>query len=866
VNNANTAATGKVSLDDREREQFRPSSVPLGSPGVSVAPLSGVYDHPAAPASLNLNGEWEMAAEGDAAARLNGEWSDAIPAVVPGSVHAALLRAGAIPNPYVGKNDEIARAYSFKTWWFKRIFRRLPGMERERLVFGGVCDACEVWLNGHKLGNHRGMFGGPSFEIGDRLVDGENTLIVKLFPAPFRERTTEMNDFFNGMNVGWLHSAVFNNVYGWHYINLPALGIWRPVTIESRPAVSADHPFVATRHAANGEMALIVDLNAAPDNNGTVASGGGIRGHLAVSVQPDNFAGEAYHFEHRIDSASASARVRLDFRLPDPQLWWPNGYGGQPLYRLRLSFVPADGGSPERKETTFGIRTIEMRPLPQGPDPSTYNWTFIVNDRPVFVKGTNWCTMDALMRFDAERYDRFLSLARDAHHNLLRAWGSGMPETDEFYELADRYGLMVMQEWPTAWDSDRVQPFDVLEETVRLNTLRLRNRPSLIMWGGGNESANPTGPVVDMFGRLAYELDGTRPFHRGEPWGGSVHDYHVYWGRQPLDYNLSLTAPFIGEFGLASLPNMETVNRYLPEEERGVWPVPEDGAFVHHTPVFNLKECMRNLAEYVPDFLPPDRMANFVLGTQLAQATGIRHTLELARNRRPDCAGVAYYKLNDNNPAASWATVDWFGNPKPAYYIVQDAYAPLHAAVLIPELNPVGKELALPVVLFDDNHALTDAEWSVNVRAYGGDLALLEAATFRGNGATGGSVRQLGELILSKEQTRSVPLFLVAEVVRGGELADRTFYWLNYKEKCGSLFDLPAASLAMERDGGDVVVANLSDKPAVAVQLDFADAADADHCRLTDNFFWLEAGESKRIGVKRGAISGVFAWNAKLQQ
>ena len=109
---------------------------------------------------------------------------------------------------------------------------------------------------------------------------------------------------------------------------------------------------------------------------------------------------------------------------------------------------------------------------------------------------------------------------------------SGMPETDEFYNLCDRYGIMVMQEWPTAWNSHREgwQPYPLLEETVRRNTLRLRNHASLVMWGAGNESDRPFGKAIDMMGRYAVELDGSRPFHRAEPWGGSVHNYDCDWG------------------------------------------------------------------------------------------------------------------------------------------------------------------------------------------------------------------------------------------------------------------------------------------------------------------------------------------------
>ena len=429
------------------------------------------------------------------------------------------------------------------------------------------------------------------------------------------------------------------------------------------------------------------------------------RGRLIGSVEPENFAGEAWHFDCDLASGERELTELLEFTVPKAKLWWPVDHGEPNLYRMKLSFLP-EAGAPDHTTFTFGIRTIEMRPAPEGPDPEKYNWTFVVNGKPIFVKGANWCTLDALLRFERERYDRFLQLARDSHMQLLRAWGSGMPETDEFYDLADRYGLMVLQEWPTAWNSHRIQPYEILEETVRHNTIRLRNHPSLVMWGGGNESGEPFGEAIDMMGRYSCELDGTRPFHRGEPWGGSIHSYHVFWQYQPLDYNLSLSATFIGEFGLASLPNYETVERYTPADELDAWPPASDSGFTHHMPVFNLKREQAIMSQYVADFVPSDSLKNFVLGMQMAQATGIRHTLELARTRWPEATGVCYYKLTDNNPAASWATVDWYGVPKIAYHVLRGAFRPLHVCLLFRRLSYIGVPVELPVYLLDDIGAL----------------------------------------------------------------------------------------------------------------------------------------------------------------
>ena len=844
------------SLDQIERESFgsNPSPISGHADVVALAP-GGSADmrRPLRwPLSFSLDGDWLLAEGGTEAQRLSGTWEDAMPALVPGSVHSALLAAGRIPDPYIGRNDEIAKQESFKTWWLMRRFERPEGVANARLVFGGICDSCSVWLNGEKLGDHTGMFAELNYDVSALLVDGENTIVVRLDPVPVRISSGEPNDFFLGMNVGWLDTAVINNIYGWHYIDLPTLGIWRSVTLREQPEVSIEDPFIATLDAGAGLVRLHTRLE---------SGGAGFSGCLQGAIEPENFDGAPCQFTYQVAEAGKARSVLLELKIPEARQWWPVDYGSPNLYRMRLAFV-SEGVALDCVDFTFGIRTIEMAPLPDGPDPELYNWTFVVNGKPIFVKGANWCTIDALLRFDRHRYERFLHLARDSHMQLLRAWGSGMPETDEFYDVADRCGLMILQEWPTAWNSHRIQPYDILEETVRHNTIRLRNHPSLVMWGGGNESGEPFGEAIDMMGRASYELDGSRAFHRGEPWGGSIHSYHVFWQKQPLNYNLTLSAPFIGEFGLASLPNYESVARYLPAEELEAWPPASDSGFTHRMPVFNLKAEQAIMAQYVADFVANDSLKNFILGMQMAQATGMRHTLELARTRWPQATGICYYKLTDNNPAASWATVDWYGVPKIAYHILRQAYHPHHVCVLFERLSCVGAPASFPVYLLDDRGDLDMQNWIVNVRAFGSDLQILDQYSHAGTGSPD-TVHRLFDFRLDTDQTWNFPLFIVAEIglLPGNMIVDRVFYWLNYAEIQGCLFNLPRTRLSLKRDHPEyLTVGNIGDRPAVGVHFICPEISHEFSC--DDSYFWLEPGEERNVLTSHQAGVRAAAWNA----
>lgn len=695
---------------------------------------------------------------------------------------------------------------------------------------------------------------GPEYDVTDLLRE-ENTLIVKLEPIPFEPwdmvgESGTPNTSANPKNNGsWRHTVVFNNGYGWHYSNLQSLGIWNSVALEAVPDVELPFPFLTTLDAAACTVGLAAEVKARD----------AVSGSLRVCFRPDNFEGKTYGFEQHLTLKAGTQHLRYTFAVPEAHLWWPNDLGAQDLYQVQISFLP-EHGSGDAQSVLSGLRTVTMAPLPERPNPYKYNWTFVINGQKQFVKGTGWCTLDPLMDFSRARYETFLSLAQAQHNQLLRAWGSGMPETDTFYELCARHGLMVIQEWPTAWDSHLMQPYDVMEQTIRCNTLRLRNAPALVMWGGGNESPNPFGAEIDRMGQLAIELDGTRPFHRGEGWGGSTHDYTCYWGQQSLQYNMTLTSEFFGKFGLASAPCMESIKRYLPEEEWSC-PPPESGpCFTYHTPIFGTGGDLDRLGQYAGYFLPEKyTMEQFVRASQLAQATALRHPLERARVRWPECAGALYYKMNDNFPACSWATADWYGAPKLSYYVVQDSFAPLQAIVLTDQLNLRGTPAVFAAWLVDDADALDGADWEVRLRAYGKSLQPVKEARFSGHGRVD-APHAVGELCLSYRETDTAPLFITAEVWKDGALAASTFYWYNFENEKGCLFNLPKTALEWRTEGNDVLIRNAGPVAAAGVTLSAPGAADT--FRTSDNIFWLAPGQSRTIRVNRPQDLQITAWNA----
>jgi beta-mannosidase len=253
-------------------------------------------------------------------------------------------------------------------------------------------------------------------------------------------------------------------------------------------------------------------------------------------------------------------------------------------------------------------------------------------------------------------------------------------------------------------------------------------------------------------------------------------------------------------------------------------------------------------------------LEEFITGSQLSQAVGLRHPLERARTRWPECTGALYYKMNDNYPAASWSSVDWYGVPKLSHYFCQDAFTPLHACVIFDSVNNNKKALSLPVFLLDDNNELSGKKWEVVVRAYDGNLKLIKKNSYKSKG-TIKSVRSLGDFNLTESQTDTCPLFTVAEVFLNGKLKDRTFYFTNYEASIGSLFKLPKTKVTLRTENGKAILSNQGKLPAVAANV--LRPGHLDTFTADDNYIWLDPGESKTVSVNTTEGLTAGAWNAE---
>jgi beta-mannosidase len=298
----------------------------------------------------------------------------------------------------------------------------------------------------------------------------------------------------------------------------------------------------------------------------------------------------------------------------------------------------------------------------------------------------------------------------------------------------------------------------------------------------------------------------------------------------------------------------------MPRENMTVFPLDANASFTYHTPIFGHAQDISRIFQFAGMFLRKNyNWKELIAASQLVQVLVLQRVLERSRTRYPDCSGALYYKMNDNFPAASWSVADWYGAQKFAYYSTQDVFEPVHAVVLFDRLNFHGQPVSLPIHLCDELGKLADKKWEVTVRAYCGNLHKIKETRFTGFPKANRSL--LGVFSLEAEQTSTDPLFVIADVKMEGKLKSRAVYFNNIEGDRGCLFNLPKTSLTLKAGKHSVKVKNISSLPAFGVWL-FA-PEHSEKAFYSDNFLWLEPGESTEIKVENAdpALVEVEAFN-----
>lgn len=561
-----------------------------------------------------------------------------VPAEVPSCVQTTLLQTGLIPDPLVADHIGGLRWVEDYDWTYTTDFElpRARDGERTELVFEGVNYEAEVLLNGHFLGRIEGTFVRHVFDVTHTVGTG-NTLDVTVTPPPQRRQ-----------------AVTIQCSYGWDWAQrLLPVGLWRRVMVRRTGAVRLREPFLVTRRvtdrAATADFSVTVDAT----------PGEARSGRLELTLAGENFRGGRQSWSFGVRS-TGRLRLKRTLRVKSPRLWWPNGEGPQNLYRLGVRFVGADGGTSDELTMVTGLRTLRMAPNSGAPE-YIAPWTFEVNGRRLFARGGNWVPVDAMFRMTSDRYDALLGQARAAGMNLLRVWGGGIDESDQFYDLCDRCGILVWQEFFLGAPFNPGLSRQTYARSCRSAIIRIRNHPSLAMYCAANE-IDPEHPddqdLVDGLQELLTELDPTRPWRRSSPYGGG--DSHLWEvGNSPDAHPYTiyqLPTWFRSESGFHASGPVQDVKRFLPAER--LWP-PNEMWQLHN-------EDLSKVLGYLKDYGPLESLPDYVRKQQLYQMVAVRYSLMSSMRSWPGCSGNLVWMLNEYWPSFSWGLLDYYAAPKPA--------------------------------------------------------------------------------------------------------------------------------------------------------------------------------------------------------
>ena len=641
-----------------------------------------------------------------------GDWSSIgaapIPATVPGEVYADLLAADLIPDPFDGDNEGRLHWIGSTDWSYRTsfIFDRSTE-QRHDLAFDGLDTVAVVLLNGTEVGWTANQHRSYRFDVSDLVRTGENVLEVR-FEGPVTA-AHRLSEELGERPRAYGHP--FNAIrkmaagYGWDWgPDLAGVGIWKSVRIESWSTVRlASVRPLALVDGTTGRLQAQVELEWADPAtfeptafDPTVVEVTNLDG---VEVVDAVAAAEAIVSlgDQTVEVAivAGDAGFMVELTIEDVELWWPIGYGSQPRYDVTVQL------GDQHFAAKVGFRTVELSHIP---DEHGTGFALVVNGMPIYVKGFNWIPEDALLtRLTPETYRASIDEAVAAGANLLRVWGGGIYESDDFYDVCDELGILVWQDFLfacAAYAEEEPLRSEVIAE-AREAVTRLSSHPSLAVWNGNNENiwgyvewgwrqplAGRTwgdGYYSEILPAIVAELDPRTPYSPGSPYSyakyhhpndhrsGTMHIWDV-WNQLDYRHYRDYPARFVSEFGFQGPPGWSTLFSVVHDQ-----PADPYGTqmLVHQKAHQGNLKLERGLGEHLPIWstTPTAEMDDWHWLTSLNQARAVGFGVEHLRSYYPRNRGAIVWQLNDNWPVISWAAVDYAGIRKPLWHVLKRVYA-----------------------------------------------------------------------------------------------------------------------------------------------------------------------------------------------
>lgn len=715
---------------------------------VAFALISPCCGWAATKQSIVLDKGWEFRQSTNLEGIAHAKW---LPATVPGDVQLDLLRNKLIPEPFYRDNENKLQWIENADWEYRTTIpasERLLNRQNVELVFDGLDTCVRVYLNGTLLLTSNNMFRTYRLNAKPYLKAGDNQLLV-VFTSPIRgaEKIADEDSWRPETHTQarwYIRKAAYQ--YGWDWSpRFVTSGVWRPVRMEAwDEACISDlniRQLDVTKESAH--VLAQVEVTASVDTPATVTLHYVVAGRTLTATQTTDLHAGVNH-------------VELPITIDHPDLWYPAGYGGQPMYAFRAS-VSIRGAVEDTSDVRTGLRSVELR---RDPDKWGRSFEFVVNGIPIFAKGANVVPFDSFpSRVPVEQIRDILQSAKDANMNMVRIWGGGYYETQEFYELCDEMGIMVWQDFMfgNPWQPGTYSFKQNVAQEVEDQLKRLRNHPSIVLWCGNNEQENnfvqdslhvtqiarlqmwqdyltvfsgiiptlvarfdpgaaywPSSPSGDYEETKAMNY---RVLEEGDDVGGNeesgdTHDYSVWTSsnqlpRVPFSSEEDRHYRFVSEYGFQSMPEMRTIDSFtLPEDRTST-----------STPVMTVHQKDPNgyagMLDYIRQYYGgPKDFSSLVYASQVVQAEFVKVVAEHLRRDRPRTMGSIFWQLNDCWPVVSPSSIDYYGRWKALQYYARRFYSlllvssrvkdgSLNVSVVSDETTPTAATLRVRVMKFD---------------------------------------------------------------------------------------------------------------------------------------------------------------------
>ncbi|MGF7048883.1 beta-mannosidase [Paenibacillus sp. DS2015] len=781
---------------------------------------------------------------------------------VPGSVYNDLLQANLIEDPFYRDNEKNAKDIMRKEYRYSRNFEiseELYNNDCIELVCEGLDTLTTIMINDRVLADTHNMHRTYILNVKNYVHAGANEIAIIFHNSLdyIAKKQEEFHLWGVGTTVdGFPHIRKAHSSYGWDWgPQLPDAGIWRDIYIKAYNIGRIQDVYM-TQHHTEGQVELSLRLNIEAWSHTP----------LNASVTINTPDGQELTIRNEVTAEQQTLNLTID----NPQLWWPNGYGKQPLYKVVVG-LHAEGILIDQQEYTIGLRTIRVK---QQPDAWGESFEFEINGTSIFAMGANYIPEDNLLpRATTAKTEVLIQDCIEANFNCIRIWGGGIYPSDDFYDLCDRYGLIVWQDFMFAcavYDMTDAFADNIKQEAID-NIRRLRHRASLGLWCGNNEIESAIldwgFPTTDKMKQdyiqqfevllkdVVAEYDpntfywSSSPSSTGsfdnpsDPNRGDVHYWDVWHGLKPFTEYRSFHFRFCSEFGFQSFPNMKTIESFTLPEDRNIF------SYVMERHQKNDGANGKILYYLAQNFKYPKDFSSLVYTSQLLQAEAMKYGVEHWRRNRGRCMGSIYWQLNDCWPVASWSSIDYYGRWKALHYFAKRFYAPL----LISACEE-GKSVALHV----SNETMHSFQGTVSwqLRSTTSDLNQEGTHITEVNQLSSASVIELDfSDVLTDDGMRSAYLSYQLEDSLGSIISDGVLLLSTAKHFMLNQVDIATEWCENDKEYELKVTANELAK-YVELELTKLDG------KWSDNYFDLYPGQSKTITLNKESLSKTTPFEA----